>query len=1121
MIRQEPKRAYRVATFMLMIALTAQLLFQASALAQTDQGRIVGTIHDASNAVVVGAIVTIKNERTGETRSITSTEKGQYVATALKPSFYTVTVNAKGFAKAEYTNVQLSVGQELTLDIDLKPEGVSEVVTVVGSQEPTLDASSARMGANVNEREVGGLPINGRQLSQLYLQAPGSLNSGSGTFADIRFSGRAVEQNAIRYDGVEGSAIIDASPGNLNGEIPSPFRLQTSLENIQEFRVESNGYPAEFGTGSGGQISVVSKSGGNRFHGSLFEYLRNDALDARNFFDLADKSKLRLNQFGGSFGGPIIRNKFFFFGSYEAYRLRSGINFVEAVPSAAAAARAVASIRPLVDAFRAPQAVILPNASTNPDFDIAQLNSNIKVNENAVGLRLDYKFSDKYSLYTRFYRDQGDNDQPEGVTGRRAVVRAVPQNGVIAFQGSFTPNTVNEFKLGYNSALTRVNGVAPTVNGIDLSAITVSITGQVANSGIAGQGASSGVASPGGLLRQNSATNGRGAPYTPYTISFIDNFSWVRGTHTAKFGGEVRLLRLYTDRQGGTTYTYSNLNDFLANKLQQVQFLGDVSAPSVFNNGATGNRKAEEEYYIGYAQDEWKLRPNLTFSYGLRYEYYTPLREANNLNVQINTDTGAFLPTDHPFFTAVKTNFAPRLSIAWSPNPSGTGLFGGGKTLLRAGFGINYGPGQVEDQIQPIESDRISSTLSGGAFPVDPATLIANFINNPNNRQYQPRAYTPRYRVPERIIQYSASVQQELPYNMVLTAAYVGSQGRNLFLRNITNRIISVRNNTNPTGNAIVIRQFDIDQGGNNVLRPFAEIDVKESGGSDSYNALQMSLGRRFNSGLTLNSQYTFSKSYGNTSGSNEALTAANPFDYEYDRGYNAFDVRHTFNVSALYALPVGKGRAFLKDLNSFADALLGGWEVGTIINARSGLPIDVRVTRPDVVYVDASGKVFSSPAAGRNAVINTPGGGASRGVRRPDLIAGVNPFLNVGGTAFLNPAAFAIPKPGEFGNLKRGQLHGPNFAQFDLVLNKRFKVSEGSHVEFRAELFNLFNHANFANPSATLPNALGTGTNQLQPGQAFTAAAAGTFGILNRTVERTVGLGTNRQIQFALRYTF
>src|SRR5262249_44080615 len=212
----------------------------------------------------------------------------------------------------------------------------------------------------------------------------------------------------------------------------------------------------------------------------------------------------------------------------------------------------------------------------------------------------------------------------------------------------------------------------------------------------------------------------------------------------------------------------------------------------------------------------------------------------------------------------------------------------------------------------------------------------------------------------------------------------------------------------------------------------------------------------------------------------------------------------------------------YLKDINGFTNAILGNWEVGTIINSRSGIPLDIRVTRPDVVYVDASGNVFSSPAAGRTAVINTPGGGASRNVRRPDLIPGVDPFSHQGGTQFLNPGAFAIPAPGTFGNLKRGQLRGPNFTQFDLILNKRFAVTESSRIEFRAEFFNIFNHPNFANPPSTLNNALGTGTNQIQPGQPFTQAAAGSaFGVLSSTVTKTVGLGTNRQIQFALRFTF
>ena len=1120
----------RAASLFLMLTLAAQLFLQTALAAQTDQGRIVGTVRDQANAVVPGATITIKNERTGEERTVNATEDGLYLVAALKPSLYTVSVNATGFASAQYTNVQVSVGQEVTLDIELKPAGTSESITVVGTEDPAIDASSARVGANVNQREVQDLPLNGRTLSQLYLQAPGSINTGTGNFFDIRFSGRSNEQNAIRYDGIEATAIIDASPGNLNGELASPFRLQTSLENIQEFRVDSNNYPAELGTGTGGQISVVGKSGGNSFHGSLFEYNRNDAYDARNFFDLT-RSRLRLNQFGGSIGGPIVKNKFFFFGSYEGYRLRSGINFIEAVPSASAAARAVAAVRPLIAGFRGPGAVTLAGASANPDFDIVQLNSISTVNENAGGIRLDYKFTPKHSIFARYYRDQGENLAPEGVTGRQVRIISWPQNAVLSFQSLLTSSIVNEVKFGFNEALTRVNGIAPTINGIDFSAITINLSGSVANTGIQGQGSTSGIAVPGGLVRANSATNGRGAPYTPYSLSTIDNLSWVKGLHSLKIGGEIRWIRLYTDRQGGTTYTYSSITDFLINKLQSVQFAGDLSDPSPFNDGITGQRKAEQEYYITYAQDEWKIRPNLTLSYGLRYEYYTPLREARDAQVLFDITTGELRDPENDAFKTSKHNFGPRLAATWSPNYSGSGFFGGGRTVLRGGFGMYYGPGQTEDQIQPIESDVIRITQSGGAFPIDVVTLKTNFLANPLNRQYQPRAYSPLYEVPERIYQYSFSLQQELFYKMVLTTAYVGSQGRNLFLRSVTNQIKEVR--TNPTtGAAIVIREFDIVQG-STILRPFAEIDFKTSGGEDSYNALQMQLSRRFQSGLTLNSQYTFARSFGTTGGSNDALTAGNiarrpeetpaggrVADFEYDKGYNNFDVRHSFNVSALYALPVGRGRALLGDLSGIGEVLLGNWEVGTIVNARSGLPVDVRITRPDVVFQCAGGVISSSAGAGCTAIINTPGGGASRNVRRPDLIPGVNPFLD-NDRQFLNPAAFAIPAPGTYGNLQRNSLHGPSFWQADIVMNKRFRMTETANLEFKAEFFNIFNKTNFTNPPATLPNALGTGLNQIQPGQPFTRAAAGTFGILNSTVGRTVGLGTNRQIQFALRVNF
>jgi Carboxypeptidase regulatory-like domain len=1076
------------------------------AAAQTDQGKVGGTVRDQSGAFVPGAKVTARNERTGEQRSALTNDQGYFLISYLKPSSYAIKAEHAGFAAIEYTAMALAVGQELTLDFEIKPAGIQEDVTVVGSS-PVLDISSARLGVNVSTREVESLPVNGRQMSQLLLQAPGSQNAGTGTWQDIRFSGRAVEQNVIRYDGIEGSAIIDAAPGNLNGEIPTPFKLQASLENVQEFRVESSSYPAEYGTGTGGQVSVITKSGSNSVHGSAFEYVRSEKLDAPNYFDTAaglPKSTLKQNQFGGSLGGPIARNRAFFFGSYEGYRLDAGLNFVEAAPSAAAWARAVPAIAALRPGFVSPNAVILPGKSSNPDFDIAQLQGMQDVREHALSARFDVKINSRWSSYVRVFHDQGTNNQPEGVTGRVVHITDNPSNAVFNLQALLSDSTTNEFKFGYNASPTRIDGQAPTVNGIDFSRIAINLSGSVANTGIAGQGASSGIAVPGGLVRANSATNGHGQPYDPYSLTLADTLSRLAGSHYIKAGGEFRLIRMTTDRIGGTTYTFANITSFLADQAQTVQYLGDVSGPSVFNNGATGPRHSEQQYAIGYIQDEWHVRPSVTLNYGVRYDYYTPLKERDNLVVKFNIDTGIIDPNTTPFYTSRKNSFQPRVS---------TTIAASEKTLVRAGFGIFVGPGQTEDQIQPIESDRISSTISNSAYPVDVDVLRANFINNPNNRSFQPRAYANDYSVPERVYQYTASAQRDLGRGFAATAAYVGSQGRNLFLRSVANQITAVVTNPNPASAALVIRQFSIvqhDAAGNviGVQNPYAEVDFKTSGGHDRYDAMQLSLTRRSLNGITMNGQYTLGRSYGNTGGSNEALTAANnaltPGQFEYDNGYNLFDVRHAFNLSAVYEKR--------------------GWQVGGIFNARSGLPVDVRVTRPDVVYTDGT-NFFLNPAADRIAVINTPGGGASRNVRRPDLVAGVDPFIHSGGLLFLNPAAFATPLPGTFGNLERNSIHGPGFHQVDLVVGKRLQMNNKPGVELRMEVFNIFNTDNFSNPVGTLPSALPasalTEANKVQPGQPFTTAAAGTFGTLTSTVGRTVGLGTNRQIQFAVRLTF
>jgi hypothetical protein len=1151
------------------IAIATLLVLPLAANAQTDSGRIAGTVTDANGGLVPGAAIVVTNERTGEERTATTNDVGSFLVSSLRPSTYTVTATAKDLS-AKTTNVQLLVGQEFSLTMVAQPAALAATVNINAGGEASLETSSAAIGANVNPREVEGLPINGRQLSQLYLQAPGSVNSGSGTFGDIRFSGRAVEQNIIRYDGIEGTAIIDSSPGNLNGEIPTPFRLQSSLENIQEFRVDSNNYPAEYGTGTGGQINVLTKSGGNAFHGSVFEYFRNDKLDAANFFDnvIGQKSKLRLNQFGGSVGGPLKRDKAFFFFSYEGYRLRGGINSIEAVPGLASRICAPplgagttacnANTAALIPAFRSPNAVTL---RAGPDlFDTVQLQANNIVDENTAALRIDYRFNPKHSAYFRFFRDQGSNLQPDGVTGRQISIQQVPQNGVFAVQSILTPTLLNEFKLGYNSAYSRIIGVAPTVNGIDLSNLSFNISGSVAGFALPGQGSNAGVAAPGGLIRANSAQNGRGQPYTPYSLSLVDNVSWTHGSHSFKFGGELRQIRLFTDRQGGITYTFASVQNFLANNASSVQYLGDLSAPSPFFNNSTGQAQARQDYYITYAQDEWKIKPNLTLNYGLRYEYYTPLREKDNRQILFDIITGQLRDSSQDPLQSSKTNFGPRVGLSWSPTAS---------TVLRGGVGIYYGPGQTEDQIQPIESNRISSTLSNVTFPQDPAVIAAAFLSNPNNRQYQPRAYSPDYKIPERVYQYSFSVQQVLPYKMTLTAAFVGSQGRNLFLRSIANRIlpgqttiadgttlpggVGVINRTNGAGQVVAVntvREFSIVSGTSSVQNPYAEIDDKTSGGHDSYRALQMSLSRRLGSGLTLNSQYTFSRSFGNTSGSNEARTAANNArelnEFDYDNGYNNFDVRHTYNLSALYDLPFGKGKKH--NLGGVGNALLGDWGVGAIINGRSGLPLEIGIVRPDVVIqcrnaagcvvgatTVANGFVAQLPATinaanplplGFIAVVNTPGGGNSRNVRRPDLVAGVSPYL-ANDRLILNPAAFATPAPGTFGNVPRNFLRGPSFRQFDIVLNKRFKFSETTNLEFRTEVFNVFNRTNFDFPGSrlnlALPSLAQVGTSGvLQPGQAYTqATAGGTFGLLRQTVVRDVGLGTSRQIQFALRLNF
>ena len=292
--------------------------------------------------------------------------------------------------------------------------------------------------------------------------------------------------------------------------------------------------------------------------------------------------------------------------------------------------------------------------SSDLDFDIAQLQGLQQVRENSVSTRLDYRLNQVWNSYFRFTHDQGTNVQPEGVSGRSVRITDNPTNAIYNLQGTFSNGLLNEFKFGYNGVPSRINGVAPVVNGIDFGNLVFNLSGSVANTGIAGQGSSSGIVTPGGLVRANSATNGRGQPYDPFSLTFADSVSRLAGNHLAKFGADVRLIRMKTDRLGGITYTFPNLTAFLANTPSAIQYLGDVSAPSVFNNGATGPRNTRQAYYVAFAQDEWHVTPKVTLNYGLRYDYYTPLTEKNDLIVKFNIDTGKIDPSTTALYASKK-----------------------------------------------------------------------------------------------------------------------------------------------------------------------------------------------------------------------------------------------------------------------------------------------------------------------------------------------------------------------------------------------------------------------------------------------------------------------------------
>jgi hypothetical protein len=966
---------------------------------QVDLASLNGTVTDASGAAIPGAKVVVVAPATGLHRETATGTNGGYNIPGLPIGVYNVTVSSPGLEAVEAQGLTLSVGQVATYDARL---AVGAVKTQVEVRAPAVEVNrtSAEIGGVVEAQQVRSLPLNGRDWADLMLLVPGAIDAGSGGGGDqrnIRFAGRSRDDNNYTFDGVDNSGVQEQAQKQNT-------RLGVSLDAIAEFRVNSAVYTAESGAAGGGQINVVSKTGSNSFHGGGFEYYRNDAMSARGPFGPATLPALAQNQFGGNFGGPIVRNKTFFFANYEAFRQKTSSNPLGFVPSASFRQKVVATspaLMPIINAF--PSATTYPAATTtvasvNADMDSIRPLLKPTVGEDSGMFRLDQRFTDNTTMFVRYNCDDLFQVTPN-VMGYLPSLAIRPQNVVIELQHIFSPRVVNETKVGMNrSGYHNDPGVMP--NGLP------SITGL----GFTTLGPT------GNALDVEVGTS----------WNYLDNLSIIRGRHTWKLGVEIRRIWLNNSAHARplNVLTYTSDANFQNN-----------AADSISVQGALPVGGMRRTFWMGFAQDEIKLRPNLTLNLGVRYEFYSVVHEVLERAKLVDfVGCGGFCPQGTPYYSPDYKHFAPRLGLAWSPAALK------GKTTIRTGFGVYFGAGQNDDFSPPHESIANNYSLSTAivpnlSYPVEPVLA-----------QLQAQGVAPgtidRLRKDLYYENWDFDIQQQLPRSFVLSAGYQGSEGHKL-LSPMTLNLINPATGTRP-------------------FPQFAGVGSKSYEGNSNFHALQVSLKHSFAHGLLWQTQYQFSKAITDASvGAGETVAVENISCRACDRSLSPYDVRHNLVVNAVYQLPFGTKRQFLK--SGLAGRLLGGWDLSGLAVARTGLPVNIVVTRSAAVM---------------------PDGVASN--QRPNLAPGVS-ILPAGGQTinqYWNIAAFAVPAAKTWGNSGRYIATAPGFYDLNTALEKKFPIREILSASFRVEAFNLFNHAILGTPAANIstPATFGRITSSSSP---------------------------------------
>ncbi|HTD24620.1 MAG TPA: carboxypeptidase regulatory-like domain-containing protein [Terriglobales bacterium] len=1002
---------HQAATFLLV------LLLGSLAQGQIDRAGLNGTVTDPSGRTLPNVHITALRNDTGLRREAVSSANGSYDIPELPVGAYSVTFAHYGFEILNIKNVVQAVGQTRTLNVTLKVAGTSEQMEVSGSAVE-LDQTANSLGARIERKQVEALPLNGRNWATLTTLVPGAIDAGGSNQRTVRFAGRGLDDNNFTSDGIDATNIVN--------QAQQPFvRLAIPTDTIQEFRIESMLFTAESGSTPGGQVAVTTASGSNQIHGDAFEFLRNDVFDARNPFDRnPHKPPFRLNQFGASIGGAIFRDKTFFYASYEGLRQTLGQTLTGFVPTRAFRAQVVAQSPVLAQIINA-----YPEGQTQVSRQIAQFSGEGQQldHENSGMIRLDQHFTDKSTAFLRFNTDEAVSSVPLGSLSDRQNTNSRPVNAVIELLHIFSPTLVNEAKAGFNRGTVIATNLG--LNGLPYS-----------------------VSVPGFTAQNNNQTRiGVGNSF-----SWIDNITWVKDNHVIKAGVEVRRIQLQQGNTASGSISFLSPDAFAANQVNAASFAAALPV--------NGLRKTE---VYGFIEDEYKLKPNFTLNLGVRYSFLNRFHEVLDRAVPFDFATcGAqgFCGAGAEFSRPNLADVDPRVAFAWAPATLG------GKTVLRSGFGIYHGDGQLDDQNLPINNEvqRFSlsrRTIPSLNFPIAPFLANTTGIVSPRDMD--------RRRKDMYVTQWGASVQQLLPQELVATVSYIGSKGTHLLTTSFINTI-------NP---ATGTRQFP----------GFGQVEFRGNQNNSSFQALQTSLQRSFRHGLLFSVNYLWSHEIDDGSlGGGDSDFPQDPECRPCERASGDFDARHTFNANFVYELPFGSGRTYLNQ-PGILRGLFGAWNVTSIVGGRTGLPVNVTLSRSGSAVPDG----------------NTQN-------QRPNLVPGVS-LTPAGGSTiieWINPAAFAIPAAGTFGNAPRNVVRGPGIWQADVGLGRHFVLSERVGLEFRAEAFNLFNRAQFAAPQSDFSVVSGAGSgNTIQPNG---------FGAIISTVNKgPVGTGTPRQLQFMLRMNF